>query len=802
MNQLFRTVTVFLLWLACSIHAFALQADQSGLIKLTTEHKSEKFGHLVSVLIDENNESELHTIRGLHSSEFSPPIDASLNYGVSDAAFWIKFSLQLADSFPKDGQEYYIRVQNVFLDKIDFYAYNGDQSIVEYQTGDTRSFATRPVADNYFVFPVAVVKDKPTDILIRAYGSGTVSIPLSIWEPTEFHKSNRNMALILGGYYGILIVMILYNLFVWISTRHEAYSYYLLFTLSMLLLQSSLRGHGFEFLWTDNYYWQMRTVSYTVALINIFSAFFTRSFLETHKYAPKMDKALQIITWIFIVYLPLPHFLSAFWATNIALILALVQCGLAISTGFVTSFAGNPIAKYFNLAWGFVLFGAVATILSALRVIPLNAYTSHLFLAGSAIEVVLFSLALAHRFSQVQKTAKRTLRIANAELHRSNLIKDQFLAAISHELRTPMNGVQGALSLLKETKDQKEFDHYMQIADRSSEHMVHLIDTVLNYSESTSGKIILNNSEFQLPQLLDFCIEEFSIQCKEKRIAFHPDLNATGDYQLTGDKQKIRLIVYQLLSNSVKFTRKGSIELSASVTEDSPYPLQITVADTGIGIAPDQLERIFKGQKSSQAEFHKQTQGIGIGLALCKGFVELMNGLFELESHPDQGTKITIKLPLKVHRSKASVETVNQSAIQNSTNTLPQQNPKILIVEDNKVNQMILKGMLEKLGYEQSIAENGKLALDQLEQNKFDLILMDLQMPIMDGLEASRHIRASDRDYKNIPIIAVTANAMSTDEDKCIAAGMNGYLKKPVQKSLLAEMIMQHLPTHSIHKTG
>ncbi|OUS24751.1 hypothetical protein A9Q99_23440 [Gammaproteobacteria bacterium 45_16_T64] len=791
MQRFVAPIILLLLFIPDCLLAKTAQAVDA--ITLGSQNNYLNIGKRVFVLEDINNRYDVSEIRSLPHNQFTQGQDESLNYGITQSTMWVKFSV-LGNT---KNDLNYLQIRNVFLDKIDLYVYQRGRLQKEFHTGDSRPGSQRPIKSNYFVFPIPLSTLHPADIYIRIIGDGTISIPLSLWKPQRFHEKHRLESIVMGGYFFSLTIMILYNLFFWASTRLPSYPFYLFFALSMLFLQSALRGYGIEFIWPDQFFFQNRAVPILGIVTNLFSILFARSFLETKRYLPKLDMLMLSVAMISIPLLPFFFFTSTATSTTALVIYSIMQCTLAFSSGLLSWRANNPLAKYFVIAWTTLLFGALSTVFVSIKVFPTNFFTEHLFLIGSVAELILFSFALAHRVSLIENKAKTTLHIANRELQRSNLIKDEFLAAISHELRTPMNGVQGALTLINESEKNEDISEYINIAERSAEHMIELISAVLSYSESVSGNLVLKEQHFHLSTLLEPCIREFSMQCKEKALSFNPIIDSACEENFEGDADKIKIITYQLLSNAVKYTESGIIEFHLHLPNKKSNSLHMTIQDSGDGISDEQQAYILKGIKKPNANYHQLNHGIGIGIKLCRFLINMMGGKFSLKSTLGEGTRIDVEIPIQPFQSISPQDRISTPLAIGVTTPGRAFDPttkSILIVEDNKVNQMVLKGILRKMGYKISLAENGKIAIGQLESQDFDLVFMDLQMPVMDGFEATKYIRNTESTYKNVPIIAITANAMSTDEAKCLAIGMNAYIQKPVRKSILVEKLNTVFP--------
>jgi len=395
-----------------------------------------------------------------------------------------------------------------------------------------------------------------------------------------------------------------------------------------------------------------------------------------------------------------------------------------------------------------------------------------------------------------RKTAEESQRKATENLRQSDKLKNEFLATMSHELRTPMNGIMGVIELLK--LEQPDESDNITLLSNSAAEMMKLVNRILDFTQLQAGTTKYEPTLFSLTEIFDSFSKRYSERCSSKSLTFNYRNEANADLTVRSDRKKLTHIVEELLDNAYSFTHKGGVTLSLSIqpyceiTTDASrgsQPVCITVEDTGVGISPSDQEKIFNAFTQADGSFSRSHYGLGLGLVSCKRFAEIMGGTLTLESQLSKGSKITVLLHMEVLTQPKKID----PAIEIVTT-----DKKLLIVEDNITNQLVLKGILQKLGYETAVAENGLRALEYLSANPVDLILMDCQMPEMDGFETTDRIRSSDGPYKNIPIVAVTANTMSGDRERCLNIGMNDYLGKPVRRDLLQEKLTYWLNRSSV----
>lgn len=376
------------------------------------------------------------------------------------------------------------------------------------------------------------------------------------------------------------------------------------------------------------------------------------------------------------------------------------------------------------------------------------------------------------------------------ELAKSNQLKDEFLATISHELRTPLNGIHGSLHLLNDSNLSDQQQNFLDTAKSATNEITYQVENILVLSEAIAGTLKLQLKPLSLTNYAESIIQQLSPLCLEKDLQLVSSVDDSVPAWVLGDIDYIGKLLGYLLTNAIKFTEQGQITLSISAQPDQSSEeycyVAISVIDTGIGIDQDKQSVIFDLFQQGEGTIDRRFGGLGIGLPICKHLAELMNGQLEFESTPQRGSTFTLNVRMKIVKS-VSKDQNNEPDI---TETIDNDSIKVLIVEDNPINRTVQKRLVEQKGYTAYTANNGQEALNSLEENAVDVVLMDCQMPVMDGYEATKAIRSSGAAYNDVAIIAVTANATALDKERCYKSGMDDFLSKPVKPEHLNDKIV------------
>lgn len=406
-----------------------------------------------------------------------------------------------------------------------------------------------------------------------------------------------------------------------------------------------------------------------------------------------------------------------------------------------------------------------------------------------AFLVITLCILVLYRDINKREKLEEELIIAQKKAENAAVIKEQFMANMSHEIRTPMNAIIGFNKRLIKTKLDDEQREYVSNVQSAGENLLAIINDILDFSKIEAGMVKIEEVCFALPALLHSVTTVFQSQANDRDIRIKLQVSENVPQLLLGDPTRLTQILINLIGNALKFTRHGNIDIQASVKFESSKEvlIEFSVKDSGIGIPKDKLALIFERFTQAQADTTRIYGGTGLGLSIVKKLVELQKGSIIVESEENKGSSFIFSIPYKKADPVNYTPTGDQEKISVNTNA----KNKILIVEDNILNQKLAGFILKDMGYDHVICGNGKLAIDELNRNHYDLILMDIQMPEMNGYDTTIYIR--EQMKLNIPIIAMTAHALPGEKEKCISFGMTDYISKPINDVELSRLIAKYL---------
>lgn len=702
------------------------------------------------------------------------------NFGRSRSAFWLRF--QVAD---ESQHKWYLLLEAMLEDEFDLYIFPAGQ-VEQASKTTTERYASLLQDHRRRAWSLNFPKGEVLQVYMRVTnGDSVVSIPIEFLNSDAMLERSAGAYKISSALYAGMIILALYQFFMFLILKEKNYFFLMLSMLAMALIThrtnpafdglNILRGTGTYFFATP----------ILVAVLS--TAAFAREMLETKKNAPRIDFIFKLFIWVslgmmFIVGL-LPG--GPLYTLIMGMMIILFT---QISSFYVAYFKkGGIIAKYF--AWIYLTPAALHIPNLVMLVFEVNRWQAQRDLLpafGSLLLMLFLALLQAKRVTLLRDDMRRTVA--------ANEAKDEFIAVMNHELRTPMNAVVGLGGLLKLENLTSTQHTYVDRLNNAARHMMQLIDNILDYSKVKQEHFKLKHKPFRLDIALQSVHNLVSQPANQKGLELLLDNKTEQRLVIQGDRFKLAQILINLLNNSVKYTQDGTVSLCVTQSAgDKPdrIKLHFSVCDTGPGILPDQLEQLF--DPFVQLETGRSTakgEGIGLGLTISKKLVEHMGGNLQVNSQPGRGSEFFFEI--EVARGLATDSEV--ADLRDTTELTQFRFPEglhVLLVDDSEVNRFVATEMLQNMGAEVSQANSGKNAILQLQRDSYDLVLLDVNMDDIDGLEVARRIRG---EYKlKLPVIALTAHASSSMEERCLEAGMDDYIAKPFEYQELYWVITRQL---------
>lgn len=726
-----------------------------------------------------------------------------LNFGYVEKVYWVRFDIK---NSRKSARPVFLEVQNPYFDNIQIFSVAGNQVIDSKVAGDLFPFQQREIQHRFFIFSLNPEPDQTTTYYVRFQINGAMKIHLVLWEAKALQNKIKNEYTAIALFFGILISLLIYNLFIFFSLRELTYFYYVLTVLFIVLVTGSTMGVTFEFLWPDLPGW----ADVSINLLSVWGLgvviIFSRSYLETGKYLPKLDRFLLAMVAIDFLFGLIVAFFKNSFTINFTMYLILLSVALTIIAGYLTYRKGVASAIYFILAWISLLSGVVLIALQRLTILPSWFLFENALHIGAALQVILFSFGLADKIKVLQQEKQTAQSNAIDILKKSDKLKDEFLANTSHELRTPLNGIIGlADSILLGATGSigNATRESLQMIASSGRRLANLVNDILDFSKLRHDELVIKKEAVDVSTVIDVVMALSSPLLAGKPVELNH--NRKDLPLVLADEARLEQILFNLVGNAIKFTKDGNITISGEVKGDK---VEISVQDTGIGIPAGKQSIIFDSFTQADGSIAREYSGTGIGLSITRKLVELHGGIIRVESEPGAGSCFSFTLPiaedsdLTLTRStgRTEVDLISRPvesnphsnavesgvSAENTTDDLSKigtqkfsNNIHILIVDDDPVNLHVLKSHLTLYNYTITEASSGRDALRLFDDGiSFDLVLLDVMMPGLSGYEVCRILRET-RSQTELPVIMLTAKNRVVDLVAGLESGANDYLTKP-----------------------
>lgn len=725
----------------------------------------------------------------IEQAEFQPLLRPHISFGFRPDACWFRWEMRNQNA---DAIKVLFTIDYPVLDHINLYQLANNQ-LREWTFGDALPFEQRKIDSRNFVLPLTLAPGQNAVYYLRVQSSGSMTIPIYLSDRDSFIGMQEQSEWWLGVFYGISLGLLFYHGFLWIVIREKIYRFYVLHLGTSLAYLATLQGLAYR-IWPDWPEWNNRSNYLAGYLLLLTGVLFARDYLNTRSWKTG-DRFLVALSALLASAFVAQLFLSDQTMYRSMAAMAIATMMALLVTGVIRWKHGLGEARHFVLAWGFFMLMAILFALKTYGIfatIPVLA-TVNILQVGMILQQVLLSLGLAGRLTTLKR--EKILREQEILRERSeNESKGDFLAKMSHEIRTPMNAVLGLTHLLKDSPLNNTQREQVNMLHSAGQSLLELINDILDYSRINAGKLELEKTVFNLPALFGDCISMFAVNAGQKSLSLAYEPAADLPTWVKGDPARLRQIASNLLNNAIKFTARGRIHVRLQL-QASPAPDQVTllveVEDTGIGLSPEEIKALFQAFQQADVSTTRRFGGSGLGLAISRQLVELMGGEIGVRSKAGSGSTFWFRVPLELSDTPA------QPA--ETTPALPEhlEGRQLLVVEDNPVNQLVITGLLRKLGITPLLCQDGEKSLEIMRQHpEIELVLMDCEMPGMDGYEATRRLRKREASegLGHLPVIALTAHAMASHRERCLEAGMDDHLAKPVVLEDLAAILKRHLP--------
>ncbi|WP_373987514.1 ATP-binding protein [Duganella sp. BuS-21] len=709
-------------------------------------------------------------------------------------SYWLYAELR------NDGPQphWVIDPNDTLIDIVDIQVYGEDGSIHQMLTGYRQPHAYML----HYGRDIDLQPGQRYHVLIRFSSPYYARSPVfSVLQRPAYQQLVANENVLIIGSIGALLALTVFNFFIYSITRERSSLYYSLYVLCYAVAWGMTFHVSADLFGWHNLHWHY----VPFFLLPVLSTLFYATFLRLKETAPLLHKLSRINLVLPLLMLP-SCFIALSYAHTIATVVITIWMVMALTSGIVVWRRGYYPARFFVLGFVALMVPGLLILPANVGLIPAVVANAQLFtLLGGTLDGVLLAFALADQIRLLrnnleQRVNERTAELTEAKEHAEIVSRHRidFLSAMSHDIRTPLAGVIGMIKFaMRDQLLQGRTQEYLRIGLHNGESLLAILNDILDFSKIDAGRLTVETVDFDLIALIDDAIGILQQQADAKSLLLRYELALDLPRYVRGDPTRLRQILLNLLGNAIKFTDRGEVRLDAAALQaaDGRTSVSFDISDTGPGIPPETLPRLFRKFEQADHSTTRRYGGTGLGLAICKELVELMGGSIAAESRVGAGSTFSFTLPLSLGIAPA----IDPSQLPRKDHHAYRL--RVLCAEDVRTNQIIVSTLLEGMGHDIRIVENGLQALHALSSAAYDLVLMDGRMPMMDGEQAARLIRAGgSEDYRvldpGIPIIALTANASDHDRARYLAVGMDGFLSKPVDERLLYDQVEKVIAQH------
>jgi len=793
-------------------------------ITISNTDKTYIIANHVDIFRDKSKSFTIDKIILAHSDAFISSEKKDLNFGFTNDAIWLRFSV--INTNPTITQ-WMMMISYYFLWEIDFYIIQGDQIIDHKKSGILTPSKTYDLPNRLYVFDLLLQAENAYTFYMRFASDMPISLPISIISLNKLTKRSLSQNFLKGGFYGILLLIIIYHIYLFGTQKEKIHFYFLGFILTFFLIRFTFDGFTRKVIFSDYHQANILFSTFFPILIPILffcGILFVLSFTQP-------TKMPRIFNSIFLVLKLIWFSFGGFFLLGFSRVIPLFPV-CAVFTMIVIIFffvflwkLGYSPAYYYILGWVFFATGFVVYSLLRLNYIPGNVFFEVSMEIGFLVMILCFQFSFIYQANLIKKqkqsyhlqliekaeenamliqmqkirleeeVAQRTKELYDAKnkAEQANLTKSKFFASINHDLRTPLNSIMGYSQIFQyANKSPQAFQEGFQAVHESGKYLLSLINDLLDMSKIESSSFELLPDIFDLNDFIARIQKTIQVLAEQKNLIFTTSVDPNLPDAIITDEKRLYQVLFNLLGNAVKFTDKGEVSFSIKKTKDKGHLNENTVSiyfeikDTGPGIKKEHLPDIFVPYR--QVSSTKIMEGSGLGLSISQSIVQLMGGTISVDSIPGKGSTFWFQLSLPSAKKIKSRST----EIRHIPQIVSDPPKKILIVDDILHNRVVLKEFLTIVGCDSLLAENGHECIQKAIESKPDLILLDIQMPIMDGIETLHLMRAMN-DISHIPVVAVSASVNGMTIQSILQKGFNDFIPKPVELYKLVQTIQKHL---------
>lgn len=729
----------------------------------------------------------LDQIRKIKAFDFMPMQKENQDFGFTNHNIWFRFELK---NVTNKELNYFFETARPITDLAELYVIKKDHSITKFISGDSIPFDSRSFNVRKTVFKISLDPKEQQQFFLHVKSDGEqLAMPMVLHTSENMLEESSFEQFIFGFFYGILIIASILYMFFFFGMRDKTFFYYSMYVIFIGLLQFSVDGYFYKFVTPQSGWFSMHAVIIFACFASFFLGRYAQVYLKIKEYNKIVNNAFYFVYAVdLLLVISLLIIPDHAYAYPIANGLGLILLLLIITSQIILYARTKKIDRFFATGIFFLVAGFVIFILKNFGVLPVTFLTENGSKLGTGMEIIFLSLSMANLIKKMKDEREELQTLALQKSEEMNELKSYFLSNISHELRTPLNAIlHTAKSIANDSKDE-QIQNSSQIIKYSTYSLLSSINDILDFSKIEHNEIKLEMTEFDLVKTVEHIANNFEREAKDKGLDFSFQKGENLPQLVKGDAVRLSQILHNVLRNALKFTNEGFIKfkIDAEKNKNNQINLTFTVSDTGVGISKEKVNSIFDSFSQQDINNKRKFGGLGLGLYIVNHLIKLHGGKIKVDSTPGLGSVFTIDLYYENIPVKKEIEIV-ATALDYDLN-----GKNILVVEDNAMNQMVIKMITKKwLNTAVDFANNGQDGLEKLAEKHYDIILMDLQMPVMDGYEATIAIRNGEagEKYRNIPIIAVTADVMETTKVRVTEIGMNKYLSKPVDKEVLFEYV-------------